>query len=83
MSTFLALEARPIPRRFTQNNFATLRIHDGLGAHVSEHAVPAKETHVKPVKSKTRTYHGRVASGRTAGWRGGVGQDRMPTELRA
>ena len=28
-----------------------------------------------PVESKTRTYHGPVASGRTAGWRGGVGQD--------
>ena len=34
-----------------------------------------------PVESKTRTYHGQVGSGRTAGWRGGVGQDWMPTEL--
>ena len=34
-----------------------------------------------PVESKTRTYHGRVASGRTAGWRGGVGQDCSPIEL--
>ena len=33
------------------------------------------------VESKTRTYHGRVGSGRTAGWRGGVGQDWLPTEL--
>ena len=32
------------------------------------------------VESKTRTYHGRVGSGRTAGWQGGVGQDWMPTE---
>ena len=31
--------------------------------------------------SKTRTYYGRVGSGRMAGWRGGVGQDWMPTEL--
>ena len=29
---------------------------------------------------KTRTYHGLVGSGRTAGWRGGVGQDWVPTE---
>ena len=33
------------------------------------------------VESKTRTYHGGVGSGRTAGWRGGVGQDWMPREL--
>ena len=33
------------------------------------------------VESKTRTYLGRVGSGRTAGWRGGVGQDWVPTEL--
>ena len=30
---------------------------------------------VSPVESKTPTYHGRVGSGRTAGWRGGVEQD--------
>ena len=36
---------------------------------------------MKLVESKTRTYHGRVGSGRTAGWRGGVGQDWVPTEL--
>ena len=35
----------------------------------------------KPVESKTRTYLGRVGSGRTAGRRGGVGQDWMPTEI--
>ena len=34
----------------------------------------------KPVESKTRTYHGWVGSGRTAGRRGGAGQDRTPTE---
>ena len=34
-----------------------------------------------PVESKTRTYHGRVGSERTAGWRGGVEQDQMPSEL--
>ena len=34
-----------------------------------------------PVESKTRTYLGRVGSGRTAGRRGGVGQDWVPTEL--
>ena len=34
-----------------------------------------------PIESKTRTYHGRVGSGRTAGWRGGVGQDWVPTEM--
>ena len=33
------------------------------------------------VESKTRKYNGRVGSGRTAEWRGGVGQDWMPTEL--
>ena len=32
-------------------------------------------------ESKTRTYHERVGSGRTAAWRGGVGQGWMPTEL--
>ena len=32
------------------------------------------------VESKTRTYHGRVESGRMAGRRGGAGQDWMPTE---
>ena len=35
----------------------------------------------KPVESKTRTYHERVASVRTAEWRGGVGQDCSPIEL--
>ena len=35
------------------------------------------------VESETRTYHGRVGSGRKAGWRGGVGQDWMPTKLSA
>ena len=35
----------------------------------------------KPIESKTRTYHGRVAPGRAAGWRGGVGQDCSPTGL--
>ena len=34
-----------------------------------------------PVESKTRTYHRRARSGRTAGWQGGVKQDWMPTEL--
>ena len=34
-----------------------------------------------PVEPKTRTYLGRVGSGRTAEQRGGVGQDWMPTEL--
>ena len=34
-----------------------------------------------PVESKSRTYHGRVGSVRTAGWRGGVGHDWVPTEL--
>ena len=33
------------------------------------------------VESKTRTYLGRVGSGRTAGRRGGVGQDWVPTEV--
>ena len=33
------------------------------------------------VESKPRTYDRRVASGRTAGWQGGVGQDCLPTEL--
>ena len=37
----------------------------------------------KFVESKTRTYHKRVGSGRTAGWPGGVGQDWVPTELLA
>ena len=32
----------------------------------------------KPVESKTRTYNGRVESGRTAGRRGGVGQNSSP-----
>ena len=35
---------------------------------------------VAPVESKTHTYHGHVGSRRTAGRRGGVGQDWMPTE---
>ena len=35
----------------------------------------------KPVESKTRTYHGRVGSGRPAKRPGGVGQDWVPTEL--
>ena len=35
----------------------------------------------RPVESKTRTYHRRVASGRTAGWRGRVGQDCSPIEV--
>ena len=34
----------------------------------------------KPVDSKTRTYHERVGSGRTAGRRGGARQDETPTE---
>ena len=34
-----------------------------------------------PVESKFRTYHGQVGSGRTAGWRNGVEQDWVPTEL--
>ena len=33
------------------------------------------------VESKTRTYHGRVGSGRTAGRRGGVGQGWVLTEF--
>ena len=33
-----------------------------------------------PDDSKTRTYHGRVESGRTAGRRGGAGQDGTPTK---
>ena len=32
-------------------------------------------------ESKNRTYHGRFGSGRTAGWRGGVGQDWTLTDL--
>ena len=36
---------------------------------------------IQPVESKTRTYHGRVGSGRPAGRPGGVGQDWVPTEL--
>ena len=32
------------------------------------------------VESKTRTYHGRVESGRMAGRRGGAGQNGTPTE---
>ena len=35
----------------------------------------------EPVESKTRTYHGRVGSGRPAERPGGVGQDWVPTEL--
>ena len=35
--------------------------------------------HAKTCRVKTRTYHGRVASGRTAGWRGRVGHDCSPT----
>ena len=35
----------------------------------------------EPVESKTRTYHGRVGSGRAAARRGGVGQDWVLTEL--
>ena len=31
--------------------------------------------------SKTRTYDWRVGTERTAGWRGGVRQDWMPTEM--
>ena len=34
-----------------------------------------------PAEPKTRTYCGRVGSGRMAGRRSGVGQDWMPTEL--
>ena len=34
----------------------------------------------EPVESKTRTYHGRVASERPAERPGGVGQDWVPTE---
>ena len=36
-----------------------------------------------PVDSKTRTYHGRVGSERTAGRPGGVGQNRTPTQYSA
>ena len=32
-------------------------------------------------ESKTRTYHGRDDLGRTAGWRGAVGQEWVPREL--
>ena len=39
------------------------------------------DPHELPVNSKTQTYHGRVGSGRTARWRGGIGQDWLPTEL--
>ena len=35
----------------------------------------------KPVESKTRTYHGRVGSGRPAERPSGVGQDWVPTQL--
>ena len=35
---------------------------------------------IRPVESKTRTYDGRVGSGRTAGRRGRVKQDWTPTE---
>ena len=35
------------------------------------------------VESKTRTYHGRVGSRRTAAWRGEVGQNWTPTEQSA
>ena len=44
-----------------------------------------KPHHIKtlrtlPVESTTRTYHGRVGSGRPAGQRGGAGQGGTPTE---
>ena len=39
-----------------------------------------KMVYTEPVESKTRTYHGRVGSRRTAGRRGSAGQDGMPTE---
>ena len=55
-----------------------------------ERAIPGHALHEKgsqrqigvgtPVESKTRTYHGRVGSGRTAGRRGGARQDGTPTE---
>ena len=35
----------------------------------------------RPVESKTQTYYGQFGSRRTAGKRGGVGHDWMPTEL--
>ena len=36
--------------------------------------------YIELIESKTRTYHGRVGTGRrTAGWRGGDGQHRTPT----
>ena len=38
------------------------------------------ECKTRPVESKTRTYHGRVGTERTAGRRGGVGQDWTPSE---
>ena len=42
---------------------------------------PFHARHVRElVESKTQTYHGRVASGRTAGRRSGTAQDGTPTE---
>ena len=41
---------------------------------------PALMDKYVPVESNTRTYHGRVESGRTAGRRGGAGQNGTPTE---
>ena len=51
--------------------------HDGL---ITKHKLNIRMPN-KPVESKTRTYHGRVGSGRPAERPGGVGQDWVPTEL--
>ena len=61
----------------------------GAGLREAGRAVPGQEygraarsgSTRKLVESKTRKDHGRVGSGRTAGWRGEFGQDWMPTEL--
>ena len=47
--------------------------------HIPGHAL--HENVHRPFESKTRTYHGRVRSGRPAGRPGGVGQDWVPTEV--
>ena len=46
--------------------------------HITLHHMMSLYT--TPVESRTRTHHRRVGSGRTARWRGGAGQDWMPTK---
>ena len=55
-------------------------IFSGVGATPSLSTIQSFRMELKLVESKTRTYHGRFGSRRTAGRRGGAGQDGTPTE---